>query len=119
MECSGFTPGDKPNEAIDWNPVIDTIKKYSNDVTVLTGYFCEHNWYAVTEAIINGDEGAATCECLLSYISNVDELSEDARDYLGLDSEVDSKVNSAIADKKCIANNNNNLRSSITQLKID
>ena len=71
----------------------------------------------ITEAIINGDEGAATCECLLSYISNVDELSEDARDYLGLDSEVDSKVNSAIADKKCIANNN--LRSSITQLKID
>jgi len=119
LECSGFTPGDKPNEAIDWNPVIDTIKKYSNDVTVLTGYFCEHNCYAVTEAIINGDEGAATCECLLSYISKVHELSEDARDYLGLDSEVDSKVNSAIADKKCIANNNNNLRSSITQLKID
>lgn len=96
--------------------LIDIIKKHSNDVTIVTEYFCEHNCYAVTQAIVNGDESAATCECLLSYDSKVRELSEDAREYLGLDSEVDSKVNSAIADKKCVASN---LRSSATQLKME
>ena len=102
--CFGTTPEEKAAE-IDW------LLNLSNDVTIVTEYFCEHNCYAVTQAIVNGDESAATCECLLSYVSKVDELSEDARDFLGLDSEVDSKVNSAIADKKCIANN---LRSSST-----
>merc|ERR1712216_780972 len=113
LGCSGWTPGDNPNEATDWNQQIDMIRKHSNDVSIVTEYFCENNCYAVTQAIVGGDESAAACECLLSFVAKVDKLTEDAKNALGLTSEVDSEVNRAIADKKCVSKN---LRPSAIQL---
>mmetsp|Transcript_142 Transcript_142/g.310 ORF Transcript_142/g.310 Transcript_142/m.310 type:complete len:206 (+) Transcript_142:41-658(+) len=89
---------------IDDSESIELIKKHANDVSIVTGFLCKDNCYAVTQAIEDGDMSAATCDCLLAFVEKVDKLSEDARDYLDLDAEVDREIVSAISKMGCIGN---------------
>lgn len=47
--------------------VVQQIEDYSNDVTILTDYFCNNNCYEVIQRVWSGDYSAATCPCLLDY----------------------------------------------------
>ena len=91
---------------------------YSNDVTILTDYFCNNNCYEVIQRVSwSGDYSAATCPCLLDYNSQLSKLSKQARNWLGLTSRVDRQINQGIRDMRC--NGENNLRSSASQLEIE
>jgi len=96
--------------------VVQQIEDYSNDVTILTDYFCNNNCYEVIQRVWSGDYSAATCQCLLHYNSELSKLSKQARDYLGLTSSVDRQINQGIRDMRC---RGENLRSSATQLEIE
>ena len=96
--------------------VVQQIEDYSNDVTILTDYFCNNNCYEVSQRVWSGDYSAATCPCLLDYSKEMTKLSKQARDYLGLTSSVDRQINQGIRDMRC---RGENLRSSATQLEIE
>ena len=93
MGCQGWAPGENDN--------LDFIRQYSSDVAVFTGYMCENDCYAVTQAVLNGDWGAATCACLTSFVAKVDLLSEDGKGYLGIDSKIEEGIKDAIGAMKC------------------
>ena len=84
--------------------IIELIKKHASDVSIVTGFLCQDNCYAVTQGIADGDMGAATCDCLVAFVEEVDKLTKDARDYLDLDADLDSKIASAISQMGCISN---------------
>lgn len=77
-------------------------KEFSVDISNLQRYLCTDDCFEESKLFYEpGDVSNMSCMCLIGAHHLSNDLSEDAKAFIGMDEGVESMVNSAIASNQC------------------